>query len=329
MAMGVLVPLLLAGFVSATPAPPTVTLRNGVKMPMLAAGSWQYNSSTAFDSISAAFQVGFTMVDTALDYGNQEGVGKAIAAVPRDHVFVETKVPGCLLDRSTLNPFRCYEDTKKNLATDIRLLNVSYVDLVILHFPPLPTMILRSCGSLSGSCAMIREQWKAMEEFYNAGKARAIGVSNYCPSCFDCLKDVDVFPMVNQVGFHLGMGPDPAGFVSYGKQHGVQVQGYSVLGNTPNSKHASDEILHGNLTTAIAKAHNKSTIAVALKWVVSQGVPAVTKSDNPAHLAADLDLWSWQFTPEELDQLNKHTKPSGSPSFACSSAAEETAALIV
>jgi len=299
-----------------------------VEMPMVAAGSWQYNSSEAYDSVKAALQVGFTMVDTALDYNNQDGVGKALTAVPREKVFLETKVPGCLLDGSTLNPFECYRDTKKNLETDIKLLNVSYVDLVIIHFPPLPSMIVRSCGNLTGSCEMIRAQWQAMQEFYKAGKARAIGVSNFCPSCFACLDFVEVFPMVNQVMYHLGMGVDPAGFMTYAKRRGVVLQAYSVLGNTPWTHHADDNILNGELTKKIGQAHNKSSVQVALKWVVTQGVPAVTKSSSPTHLAQDLDLWSWDLTAGELGALNNMSKPGGYPSFACSSAEEQTSIVV-
>ncbi|CAE8620209.1 unnamed protein product [Polarella glacialis] len=307
-------------------APPTVTLRNGVKMPLLAAGCWQYNSSTAFDSVSAAFSVGINMVDTALDYGNQDGVGRALASFPRDQIFVETKVPGCGLDKSTLNLLDCYKDTQKNLESDLSLLNVSYVDLVIVHFPPVTSFVTRSCNNWSGGCEMVRAQWKAMEEFYKQGKARAIGVSNYCPSCYDCLKSADIFPMVNQIQFHLGMGTDPAGFVSYHKKMGVQLQAYSVLGNNPIKHSASEEILRGNLTTSIGKSHNKSSVQVALKWVVDQGIPAVTKSANAKHLKEDLDLWSWELTAAEKEALDNHRNPAGSPSFACSS---ETASEFV
>merc|ERR1712193_281334 len=99
------------------------------------------------------------------------------------------------------------------------------------------------------------------------------------------------------------MGLDPQGFMSYGKAHGVTIQAYSALGNTPGAHHASSEILSGNLTSRIAKAHNKSTVQVALKWITSQGIPAVTKSANPSHLAQDLDLWSWNFTDDEVEAL--------------------------
>lgn len=324
----VLLALLLPG---AAARPPTVALRNGVQLPLLSAGVYQYNSSVAEASIAAALDAGFSALDTALDYWNQDGVGRAVRAavakgVPREQIFVETKVPGCGNpgENTTRNPFTCYEDTKSNLEKDLQFLGLPYVDLVIIHFPPFQSFIFRSCGELTGSCAMIREQWKAMVEFYKAGKAKAIGVSNYCPSCFDCLKGTDVFPMVNQVMYHVGMGRDPGGIVSYGKSHGVVTQAYSVLGNTPWTHHADPKILKGNVTSAIAARHNVSTVQLALKYIVSQGVPAVTKSSSPAHLKADLDLWSWNLTDDEMGQL--HSFVIGGIfekySFACNSMQE-------
>jgi len=306
-------------------AVPTLTLRNGVKMPTLAAGVYQYNSSEAFDSLSAALANGFTMIDTALDYWNQDGVGRAVRAVERSSVFVESKVPGCAnpLENTTRNPFTCYRDTKKNLEKDIALLNLSFVDSVILHFPPFPSFVVRSCGELSGSCEMIRSQWNAMQEFYDAGKTRAIGVSNFCPSCLECLKGAKTQPHVNQIMYHLGSGVNTKAqdLIAYHKEHGIVTQGYSTLGNTPFTHHASADILHGNLTTSIAAAHNVSTVQIALKWVVAQGIVAITKSSNPKHLASDVDLWSWNLTDADMAALNGHRSPDSPsyPSFACSS----------
>jgi len=322
---------LFALLVPCAARPPTVTLRNGVEMPLISAGVFQYNSSEAHDSIASAMKVGFTALDTALDYWNQDGVGASLkeafaAGKQRDEIFVETKVPGCgnPAENTTRNPLTCYSDTVKNLERDLEFLGLPYVDLVIIHFPPFPSFAVRSCTELTGSCGMARSQWKALVEFYKAGKAKAIGVSNYCPSCFECLKDSDVFPMVNQVQMHAGMGVDPGGIVSYGKSKGVVTQAYSALGNTPWGHHADPEILTGNLTTAIAKAHNVSTVQVALKFLVAAGIPAVTKSGNPKHLASDLDLWSWNLTVEEAQQLNDFRIKNifDKYSFACNSMEE-------
>jgi len=329
----VLIAHFLALFLPSAARPPRVKLRNKVELPLLSMGVWQYNSSTAEASVLAALKAGFTAVDTALDYWNQDGVGKAIRTaiasqtMRREDIFVETKVPGCgnPLENTTRNPFDCYASTKRNLAFDLQQLGLTHVDLVILHFPPFPSFIVRSCGYLTGSCEMAKAQWKAMVEFYKAGKARAIGVSNYCPSCFECLRDSEVFPMVNQVMYHVGMGADPGGIMSYGLKNGVVTQSYSSLGNNPFTQHADVRILKGNLTTSIARSHNVSTVQLALKYIVSQGIPAVTKSSNPAHLKSDLDLWSWDLSQEELGQLQAFEIPGALQkySFACNSAQQQ------
>ena len=145
----------------------------------------------------------------------------------RSKVFVETKGPGCLVPvgyKPMLNPFDCYNATRKVLEDNLALLNTTYADLVLVHYPPIQTFIARSCSNLTGSCELVRAQWRATEEFYRAGKARAIGVSNYCPSCFECLKEASTAPMVNQLQYHVGMGVDPDGQMSFCKQDGCIVQ---------------------------------------------------------------------------------------------------------
>merc|ERR1719181_532924 len=131
--------------------------------------------------------------------------------------------------------------------------------------------------------------------------------------------------MVNQVMFHVGMGVDPSGIMTYGASKGVVTQAYSALGNTPWNKHANPDIIHGTVTGTVARAHNVSNVQVALKWIVQQGIPAVTKSATLAHLQQDFDLWSWNLTAEEVTTLNSfRTKvPFDNPSYACSSSAEE------
>jgi len=296
---------------------------------MLATGVYQYNVSQAYESISAWLKVGGRSIDTALDYWNQQGVGQAMkdSGIPRDEIFLQTKVPGCgnPAENTTRNPLTCYKDTVKNLASDLELLGLDYVDSVIIHFPPFPSFVARSCGELTGGCEMARSQWKAMEEFYKAGKAKSIGVSNYCPSCFECLAKTDVFPFTNQVMFHVGMGPNSGidVLLNYSQPKGVVTQAYSSLGNTPWGGHANTDILHGNVTGGVAKSHNVSSVEVALKYIVDKQIPSVTKSSNPAHLASNLGIFNWNLTADERDTLDKYVLPGSRAfdkySFACNS----------
>merc|ERR1712039_689995 len=193
--------------------------------------------------------------------------------------------------------------------------------------PPKATLYGSGCSENDGgfrnfsTCKSVREQWRAMVEFYKAGKARSIGVSNFCVSCLRCLEQEDVFPMFNQVMYFLGMGPDRFGLVSYAKEKGMYLQAYDATGakwyDSGSRQSPSDDILHGNLTTSIAKAHAKSPIQVGLKWLTDMSIPVMVKTRNPLHMKQNLDLFGWNFSAEEKHALDthKHAVPPNSADF--------------
>merc|ERR1712232_1215621 len=142
---------------------------------------------------------------------------------------------------------------------DLKLLNVSYVDLMLIHAPDGD---LQCKESAEQCCNYTQQQWKALEEFHNEGKAKAIGVSNYCVSSFQCIKKTaKITPAVNQVKFHVGMGPDPLGIMSYGRENGIITQAYSPLGDGKEST-----LTNGTLVITIGDAHNVSGPQVAMRW---------------------------------------------------------------
>jgi len=307
-----------AGFSVSGDPTPTITLNNGVKMPAVAAGTWQYNTSTATSSVTQAIAVGFTHIDTAHDYcsdgstgscsggSNQPGIGKALqaAGLARSDYFITTKVPGCGMQG--ISKFNCGEDSAKAAQTNLDELGLPYVDLVLIHFPP-----MGGCGK--ENCKLIKKQWAALTDFYQANKTRAIGVSNFCPSCLECLAEdaSAVVPAVNQFKYHIGMGADPEGLLSYCKQHGIAAQAYSPLGDD------SSELITGKFVTAAGKAHGKSGAQVSLRWIYQHGVAVTTKADTKAYLQEDLDLFSWSLTDAEMTEADGLTSPAGTPSFMC------------
>ena len=243
--------LMLALAIDALASIPNVKLNNGVEFPMISLGTWQYSTQQATDVVKLGLSLGFNHIDTANDYRNQEGVGAALKGVNRSSYFLTTKVPSQPLAASA------YKSTMKDLDDDLSQLGLAFVDLMLLHFPPMGNV--KECGAM-------QEQWRAMEDFYKAGKARAIGVSNYCPSSFECIfKTANVTPAVNQVQYHIGMGADPGGIKSYCAKKGVVLQAYSPLGD------GTTELINGPLVSGIGKAHNKTGAQVALRWVVQQG----------------------------------------------------------
>lgn len=285
---------------------PSITLNNGVSMPVIAAGTWQYSPSEAKASVKAAIAAGFKHIDAAFDYNNQEAVGAGIkeTGVNRSDIFVTSKVPGCGLQG--ISRTHCGQDSLAVIQKNLDQLGTTYLDLVLIHFPP-----VGGCGPLN--CPIIRKQWAAFESAYAQKKVRSIGVSNFCVSCFECLfgGNYSITPAVNQVQYHVGEGVDPGGLFSYCKKHGIVTEAYSPLGDNKT------EILSGKLTTSIAKAQNKTAAQVALRWIWQNGVALTTKSSSFEHLKEDLDIFDWSLTEEEMSKLNAATQPAGKPSFMC------------
>jgi 2,5-diketo-D-gluconate reductase A len=277
----------------ASTAIPTIKLNTGAELPMVSLGTWQLDSATAETAVKTALQAGFNHIDTANNYNNQDGVGRALKGVDRSSYFLTTKVP----------PGNAAA-TAKALQADLDQLGVEYVDLMLVHFPPFGNI----CGSMQA-------QWKAMEDFYKAGKAKAIGVSNYCVSSLECIaKTSTVTPAVNQVQFHVGMGSDPAGLKSYGDSKGIVTQAYSPLGD------GTSELITGALVTGIGKAHNMTGAQVSLKWLIETGVPLSTKTTKVSHMEQDLAIFGFNLEDTEKSQLDKATSPKGKPSFICNKA---------
>jgi len=269
---------------------PTTELNNGVVMPMISMGTWQYNVSTAESVVNLALEVGFNHIDTANDYNNQEGVGAALKGRDRSSYFLTTKVPPGSASQ-----------TATNLQDNLDQLGLDYVDLVLVHYP-----------ALFNRCAAMQKQWAAMEEFYKAGKAKAIGVSNYCVSSLECIaKTATVVPAVNQIQYHIGMGTDPAGIKSYSDEHGIHTQAYSPLGD------GSLELITGDLVVGLGKAHNMTGAQVSLRWIHENGVSLSTKTTKRSHMEQDLAIFSFGLEDTEKSTLDTSTTPSAKPSFMC------------
>jgi diketogulonate reductase-like aldo/keto reductase len=272
---------------------PNVTFSNGVQMPMISLGTWQYDDDTAEAAVRLGLQTGFNHIDTANNYNNQAGVGKALKYFDRSTYFLTTKVPSS----------SGYDKVSRALQEDLDLLGLDYVDLMLIHSPSMK------------NCKNTQEEWRALEDFYKAGKAKAIGVSNYCLSSYACIAETQtVTPALNQIEYHVGMGSDPKGLKSYQDEHGIVTQAYSPLGNGDST------LITGDLVTNISSAHNWSGAQASMRWIIENGVALTTKTTKQSHMEEDLAIFDDSFADEEKSQLDAATKPSGSPSWACSSA---------
>lgn len=269
-----------------------------------------------------ALFAGFPGVDTANHYRNGRGVARAIADATtngfKGDVWLQTKIEGCgnsVDERSIIVRGSCYEDTLEVFDATLDELDVTTIDLTLLHAPPCvpgadwnegcvgpepqDEVYPHLCDCAAAEpCHMIQEQWRALEKMYMAGRTRAIGVSNYCAACLDCIaKTSHVSPHVNQLYFHAGMqGPDPAGLVTYTRSKGAVVQAYRPL--------AQGGLLNDDIVQRIAGERGKSAAQVAMRWVVQAGHALVTTTENKEHMAGNLDIFDWALTAEDMEELN-------------------------
>lgn len=274
---------------------PTKEVAPGVHMPMAGLGTWQYNNSVAQSAVSMALSYGTRHIDTAYVYENQVGVGAGIAdsGVPRDELFVTSKVPGGLDQDGTV---AAHEE-------NLQQLGLAYVDLLLVHFPC-------AFDGVTGCSKEGRQAtWRGLEQLQKSGKARAIGVSHYCQQHMDDVLEIATVPVaVNQQEWHVGMGPDPEGVRSYCDAHNITFQSFSPLCG-PCGEGLDHELITGELVTSIGEAHGKTGAQVALRWLVENGSPVIAKTSNPKHLAQNMDLFAWELTAAELEKLNAATSP--------------------
>lgn len=285
----------------APPVIPTTTIAEGVQLPMAGLGTWQYNSSVAEDAVLAALGMGYTHIDTALGYKNQDGVGRALlkSGRARHSYFITSKIPGGL----------SYKAAKKALNLALEQLfpgdKDAFVDLMLVHFP--------ADWDGNGGKELRQQEWKALEAFSKAGKARAIGVSHYCRSHMeDIFEMASIKPAVNQVQFHVGMGQagvNATDYKDYMKAMGVVYESFSPLCG-PCEGTDKTELITGKLVTSIGAKHGKTGPQVALKWQVQQGIPVIPKSSNPVHMAQNIDLFSWTLDAEDMAALSAATVPA-------------------
>jgi len=278
------------------PSIPMSGVQGKIEMPLVGLGTWQYNDSVSETAVTAALQVGFRHVDTALGYGNQVGVGAALkkSTLARHEFFITSKIPGGLNASAT----------EASLELALQQLGLDYVDLMLIHFP--------ATWAGVGGAAMRKEEWLALEKWAKAGKARAIGVSHYCKTHIEDILSVATLPIaLNQVMYHVGMGMSPnlgSDFKGYCQSVGIVYMSFSTLCG-PCGKDKM-ELINGPLVTKIGKAHNVTGPQVALRWAVQQGIPVVPKSSSPKHLKQDFDLFSFTLSQSEMAQLTSATTPA-------------------
>lgn len=250
---------------------PAVTLNNGVQMPQIGFGVFQVPNEETATAVSAALKAGYRSIDTAAIYGNEEGVGKALAesGIAREELFITSKI--WIADMG-------YEQTLKAFDESLERLGLDYLDLFLIHWP-------------APERQLYVETWKALEKLYAEKKIRAIGVSNFQPEHLQKLIDAtNVVPAVNQVELHPALQNAEVSAANAG--HGIATEAWSPL--------AQGALLNDASILAIAEAHQVTAAQVILRWHLQRGRVIIPKSVTESRIAQNLDLFGFELSAEEL-----------------------------
>ena len=265
-------------------------LSNGVIIPSVGFGTWQIpNGKEAYDSTLFALKNGYTHIDTAAAYGNEESVGKAIkdSGLKREDVFITSKLKAEL---------KGYQIAKDEFAKTIQRLGVDYLDLYLIHAPK--PWSVHSDGT--EYTAQNIETWKAFIELYKEGKIRSIGVSNFRPEHLKPLIEATGFvPHVNQI--FLCPGATKKETVEYSKPFGILTEAYSPL--------ATGRLFKVELMHQMAEKYEKSLAQVAIRWSLERGFLPLPKSVTPSRIANNIDVWDFEISDADLDAIDQIVLP--------------------
>ncbi|ANF37398.1 aldo/keto reductase [Bacillus velezensis] len=253
----------------------TVTLNNGVKMPIIGFGVYQVpDAQECENAVYEALMAGYRLIDTASGYLNEEAVGRAIkrSGVPREELFITTKL--WIQDAG-------YESAKIAFSKSLSKLQLDYLDLYLIHQP---------YGDYYGA-------WRAMEDLYREGKIRAIGVSNFHPDrLMDLIMHNEIVPAVNQVETHpFCQQKESAAFM---KEQGVQHESWAPFAEGRNN------MFSNGVLTSIAEKHNKSVAQVVLRWLVQREVVTIPKSVRKERIVENFDIFDFELSLEDIEKIS-------------------------
>ena len=250
------------------------TLNNGVKMPLLGLGVMEIENGTAGEQVILdALNAGYRKIDTATVYFNEETVGAAIkkSGIPREELFITSKF--WAQDAG-------YENTKRAFQLSLDKLGLDYLDMYLVHVP---------FGDYYGS-------WRAMEELYESGKIRAIGVCNFYPARLaDLCMNVKIKPAVCQVEMHPFYQQSAA--IENMKNFGVQPEAWSPLA------HGRFNIFSNEVLTEIGAKYGKSVSQVVIRWNIQRGVAVIPKSVKKARIEENFNVWDFTLTDKDMKKI--------------------------
>ena len=256
----------------------TYTLANGAKIPCIGFGTWQSNDGQeAYNAVLFALRAGYRHIDTAAAYGNEASVGRAIndflkeSSVKREELFITSKL---------WNADHGYEKACAGIQKSLDLLNLDYMDLYLIHWPN--PIAFRDCWQEANAGA-----WKAMEEFFEKGKIKNLGVSNFMPHHLEELaKTQKIAPLVNQV--KLCPGETQVKTAPYCKEHNILLEAYSPMG--------TGKIFENKDMIALSKKYGRSIAQICIRWSLQQGYLPLPKSVTESRIKENLNVFDFELT---------------------------------
>src|SRR3954451_2617799 len=253
---------------------PSVTLNNGVQMPLLGFGVFQIADLAECErAVADALSVGYRLLDTAASYGNEEAVGNAIkrSGIPREELFITTKL--WISDAG-------YDKTRRAFERSMQRLQLDRLDLYLIHQP---------FGDVYGA-------WRAMEELHREGRIRAIGVSNFHPDrVMDFIMHHDVVPAVNQIETHpFHQQVEAQKFL---QENGIQMESWGPFAEGKNN------IFHNALLKSIADNHGKTIAQVVVRWLTQRGIVAIPKSVRKERMAENFDVFDFELSADDIARI--------------------------
>ncbi|MFF4899106.1 aldo/keto reductase [Streptomyces sp. NPDC001068] len=243
-------------------------------MPQLGFGVFQVPDTETTAAVTGALRAGYRSIDTAAIYGNERGVGQALAdsGIARDELFVTTKL---------WNSEQGYDSTLAAFDASLDRLGLDHVDLYLIHWP-------------TPARDLYIDTWRALEKLYADGRTRAIGVSNFQPAHLErLLGAASVVPAVNQVELHPGL--QQAALREFHARHGIATEAWSPL--------AQGAVLKDETITSIAAAHDRSPAQVVLRWHLQIGNVVIPKSVTDTRIRENFDVFGFELTPQEIEAI--------------------------
>lgn len=266
---------------------PSVTLHDGAEMPQLGFGTWQIPAGEAQERVEEALAAGYRHVDTAAAYGNEAGVGAAVAAtgVRREDVFVTTKL---------WNSEQGYDSALRAFEQSLRRLGTGYVDLYLIHWP-LPDRDL------------YLDTWRAFERIREEGGARSIGVSNFrVPDLERLQREAGRLPTVNQVELHPRF--QQAELRAWHAAHGIATEAWSPL--------AQGDLLEDGTVRTVAAHHHKSPAQAILRWHLQLGNVVIPKTATPERIRENFEVFDFELSEDDMaaiERLDGGSRVGGDP----------------